>query len=300
MLTPHYVEKIWGGELLYKIKGLGKGQLPLGESWEVSRLTQGPSCVGPRGLDEILSEADLPYLVKFIDTSDNLSVQVHPDDEYAKKNENSKGKSECWLILDALPSAGIYLGFKEGVDKAEFEKAVLSGNDITKFLKFVPVSRGNFFYVPAGTVHAIGKGVLLAEVQQSSGITYRVWDWNRVDSDGKGRTLHIKQAMDVLNFDPENNDDVTFKKIENVFDLDNKTLLEHEDFEVHSYCFNKGEELLVENTSKRKRSIICLKGEVSFADYNDLFLKAYQSTILFTNEDVKIAVKEDTQLLVVR
>jgi len=188
-LKPHASHKIWGGSLLSKLKGLavGHGQDPIGETWEVSAHSDGPSTCEYGKLSEFSNLDEIPYLVKLIETSDNLSVQVHPNDNFAKEHENQKGKSECWLILDALPGEGIYLGVKDTTSKEDFEMALDRKEDLSKLMTFHPVKRGDFFYVPAGTAHAIGKGVFLAEVQQCSDVTYRVWDWNRLDDHGNSR-----------------------------------------------------------------------------------------------------------------
>ncbi len=135
----------------------------------------------------------LNFLVKLIDARENLSVQVHPNDKWAHELENSRGKTECWLIMNAEPGAGIFLGLKTGAPVNEFVEAVRSGQALDSLLRFFPVKRGDFFSVPAGAIHAIGAGVTLLEVQQSSGITYRVWDWSRTD-----RELHIEKALKVL------------------------------------------------------------------------------------------------------
>ena len=235
ILSPYIVRKIWGGKRLPVMKSLDEsGQaLPVGETWEVSRHEDGSSKVGNRELSSTTSEEDLPYLVKFIDTSDNLSVQVHPHDEYAKRVENSMGKTECWLILDAEPGSGIYLGFKKGVTKEQFQEAVERSEDVSRFLVFHEVKRGDFFFVPAGSIHAIGKGVTLVETQQSSGITYRVWDWNRVDSEGQSRELHIEKAMDVSRFDSDFNDSSTFKIQKNLLSMRGVSqVISHSDFDV--------------------------------------------------------------------
>ena len=231
-MTPFLVYKPWGGTRLAQLKNvvLNEDEL-LGETWEVSRLREGPT-LDANGLSlETLSESQLPYLVKFIDTTEPLSVQVHPHDEYARKFENSSGKTECWIILQADADAGIYLGFKPGVTKDQFFKAVEDQSDLTSLLQFHPVKAGDFFYVPAGSVHAIGAGITLAEVQQSSGVTYRVWDWNRVDKNGKGRELHVVKAKDVLNFDEEANT-LKFFKNKNIFSSRSNPVIEHPQFKV--------------------------------------------------------------------
>lgn len=193
-LKPYLVEKIWGGNRIAKMKGLTDSR-KLGESWEVSTLEGQSSETNNGPLSELIK---LPYLVKFIDTTDNLSVQVHPGDEYAKKHENSLGKSECWYILDAAHGAGVYLGLKEGITLKELEKTVRESGAIDQLMNFYPVKKGDFIYVPAGTIHAIGKGVFLIEAQQASGITYRFWDWNRLDEQGNSRELHVEKALAVI------------------------------------------------------------------------------------------------------
>ena len=145
-----------------------KGPL-IGESWEVSRLQEGASRVEEGGLSSLLSHEDLPYLVKYIDAQEVLSLQVHPGNAYAQRYEGSEGKEECWLILQAKEGAGVYFDFRSGVQREDFEQALARGASLENFLNFLPVERGDFLHVPPGTIHAIGAGVFLAEVQQSSG-----------------------------------------------------------------------------------------------------------------------------------
>ncbi|MDH5580416.1 MAG: class I mannose-6-phosphate isomerase [Bdellovibrionales bacterium] len=244
LLSPHLVSKVWGGQRF------GKG---IGETWEISSLEQGPSLFNETPLNEICAE--LSYLVKYIDTQDNLSVQVHPDDEYALRVENQRGKTECWLVLEAEPKAGLYLGLRPGVDKTTLTQSIHSQEDVSKLLNFVPVKAGDFFVIPAGTIHAIGKGVFLAEVQQSSGLTYRVWDWNR-----GGRELHIQKAMDVIEFSPEKNNLEYFRYRENVLDS-NGVLFSHADFTLGLYSWARGEQKKIEAIN-RPVGIVCLKGSL--------------------------------------
>ena len=226
-LSPYADEKVWGGELLKKIKNI-KSSNAVGETFEISTLQNQNSYVGEVELSRLVD--DLPYLVKLIETTDNLSIQVHPGDEYAKRVEKSRGKTECWLILSANEGAGIYLGFKPGVSPSIFKSAIEKGDSVNKLLEFHPVKPGDFFYVPSGSIHAIGVGILMAEVQQSCGVTYRVWDWNRKGLDGKPRDLHIDKAMDVINFEELKNKKSYFQFKENVFDHGEILLASHEDF----------------------------------------------------------------------
>ncbi|HPW45922.1 MAG TPA: class I mannose-6-phosphate isomerase [bacterium] len=206
---PQLKELPWGGE---KLAGFGKS-LPagkkIGESWELSGIPSSPS-VAANGhlagipLDEIVSgkrswfggKKRLPLLVKLIDASENLSVQLHPDDRMAKKLGLPSGKTECWYVLHAEPGTRIIRGFKDGVDATSLSQAIASGK-IEDSLLSVPVRTGDVIPVPAGTVHALGKGIVAYELQQSCDVTYRLFDWNR--SNPK-RELHIEEGIKSVNF----------------------------------------------------------------------------------------------------
>lgn len=221
---PIFKEKIWGGQKINQVLGLDTGTLPnCGECWllsdiegDVSEVTNG--FLSENGLDEMVeiymgdlvgdkvfekSQLGFPLLIKFIDAAANLSVQVHPDDKWAKENYDSNGKTEMWHVIDAEPGAGLYVGFKKGVTRDQYLKSVADGT-VDQLLQFYPVQKGDTFFIPAGTVHAIGAGVLLAEIQESSDITFRIFDWNRVDEHGKPRELHTEEALQVLDFKQSN------------------------------------------------------------------------------------------------
>lgn len=285
-LKPSYIYKIWGGEKLSKKKlestNTSANNNPLGETWEVSIHPEGPSfLMNGEYLSNYYSENELPYLIKFIDTNDFLSVQVHPNDEYAKKVENSIGKTECWIITDADPGAGIYLGFENGVDAITFKKAVDNKEDLTPYLKFHEVKKGDLFVVPAGSIHAIGKGITLIEIQQSSGITYRVWDWNRVEKDGRPRALHIEKAMDILDFASDHNTDEYFKIRKNLnFCEGSNEVLSHRDFDVSLVNLNQGFNKH-QLTGKRAVSVVCLEGNINISSKNqEQKLNAFESAII--------------------
>jgi mannose-6-phosphate isomerase len=270
-LNPFISERVWAGTRLAKLKKLDP-QLRIGETWEVSSLAEGASKLNNQNLYEF---CELSYLVKFIDTSDNLSIQVHPNDAYAKMNENSSGKSECWLILQTDEGSGVYLGFKKGLTKKEFFNAVEAKLPIDKFLNFLPVKPGDFFYVPAGTVHAIGKGVTLCEVQESSLLTYRVWDWNRPGIDGNPRELHVDKTKDVLDFSDSFNDNLSSFFKSNLLDsVGIQTLIEHEKFKVELYSNTTQKKL--EINLPNKCSLILLEGEIS----GDINLEKYESSLV--------------------
>ena len=224
--TPVLKEKIWGGN---KIETILKHKIsPLkncGESWEISGIVDDESVVAngflaENNLNELMEIylTDLvgeknyekyglgfPLLIKFIDAQDNLSVQVHPDDAFAQERYGQNGKTEMWHVIQADEGAGLYVGFNQKITAQQYLDAV-EGGTLEEYLKFYPVKPGDTFMIPAGTVHAIGKGVLLAEIQQPSDITFRIYDWNRVDDQGNSRELHTEEAFDAIhsekNLDP--------------------------------------------------------------------------------------------------
>ena len=144
-----------------------------------------------------VEDGKLPVLVKFIDAKKDLSVQVHPSDEYARKHEGDNGKTEMWYVIDAEEGAHLIYGFQHEVTEEILRKAVKTGT-LDKHLQKVEVHKGDTYFVPAGTVHGIGKGILVAEIQESSNVTYRVYDYNRVDKNGKKRELHFDKAVQVM------------------------------------------------------------------------------------------------------
>lgn len=201
-LTPAIKEYIWGGNKLEKLFSRHNNGNKIAETWEVSAHKDGESRLeNETTLSEFLKKnsQELSFFIKYIDATDNLSIQVHPNDDYAKKYENSLGKTEFWYIISADEGAGIYCGFKEDTSKEEFLERVNRG-DVEKLCNFIPVKAGDGFLIKAGTVHAIGKGCVICEIQQNSNITYRVYDYNRTDKNGNKRELHLDKALDVINF----------------------------------------------------------------------------------------------------
>jgi mannose-6-phosphate isomerase len=214
VLIPKLAAAIWGGDALVRRYGKpGDATAKLGESWEcwdenrvASGAFQGETLAQLRGelgadlLGPIDPAQRFPVLTKIIDAREALSVQVHPDDAYAQRVEHQPvGKTECWYILAADPGAEIVLGWSHDTDRAEYERRVADGT-LGEILRRVPVKPGDAFYLPAGTLHAIGAGIQLFETQQASDLTYRIFDWNRVGADGKPRELHVAKAADVLDF----------------------------------------------------------------------------------------------------
>ena len=213
-LTPSCKDYLWGGERLKAEFGVQSKMHPLAEAWVLSAHPDGPSYLEDGSmLAEYLAahpEAagthcrkfeQFPILTKFIDAKNDLSIQVHPSDAYALEHEGQYGKTEVWYVLDAEPGAFLYYGFAHEITKEEFARRIRE-NTLTEVLNAVPVKKGDVFFIPAGTLHAICKGIVIAEVQQNSNVTYRVYDYGRVGADGKLRALHIEQALAVTELCP--------------------------------------------------------------------------------------------------
>lgn len=217
---PIYLDKIWGGQKIRTELGKDFGNLPnCGESWEISGVPGNVSVVSNgflagNELEELIEVymGDLvgdhvydkfglgfPLLIKFIDANDDLSVQVHPNDELAKERHQSYGKTEMWYVLQADRGARLNCGFNKPLDANEYLQKLSSGQ-LMDILNFVEVKAGDVFFMPAGRVHAIGKGILVAEIQQTSDVTYRIFDYNRKDASGKERELHTDLALAAIDF----------------------------------------------------------------------------------------------------
>jgi mannose-6-phosphate isomerase len=216
-LKPIYKDRIWGGQKLRDVfgKDIPQGQ-KIGESWELADLPEDKSVIANGELagqtlisavekypQEITGDAHVrgpfPLLIKFINAEDDLSVQVHPDPTTCRRMGKGDPKTECWYIISAEPGAVLYKGLKKGVTREVFAEAVRQGT-VAELLGKVPVEAGECHFLPAGTAHSIGAGLLIAEIQTPSDTTYRVFDWNRLDDSGKPRQLHIEEALESINF----------------------------------------------------------------------------------------------------
>lgn len=224
LFEPNLHTVVWGGKQLKAYKGLEPSDEPIGESWEVSAVPTSTSIISNgewkgkdlisvinEHSDEILGKkvnekynGKLPLLVKFIDAKRDLSIQVHPNDDMAMREHGKMGKSEMWYIIKADEGAHLYAGFKEEITPLEYQQRIADGS-ITEVLADHQVKAGDVFYLPAGRVHAICSGILLAEVQQSSDVTYRIFDYNRPGMDGKPRELHTELAAQALDYHVEDN-----------------------------------------------------------------------------------------------
>lgn len=229
-LKPALKDYIWGGDRLKKEWNKVSDKEIIAESWEMSCHKDGYSVIdggkydGKR-LSDVVDSSMLgknasafeffPILVKLIDAKQNLSIQVHPNDEYALKNEGEYGKTEMWYVVDAEEGAGVYCGFKKSYTKDEVQRALENGN-ITDILNFIEVKKGDTLFINSGTVHAICGGLLIAEIQQNSSLTYRLFDYNRVDKNGNKRELHIKKSIDVIDFGRVVSANETVREIDSV------------------------------------------------------------------------------------
>lgn len=214
LLTPATKDYLWGGSRLNDDFNKGIKKAPLAETWECSTHPDGQSLVdgiplgiflashpeylGTHPLQVTGGRPELPILVKLIDAKADLSVQVHPDDDYALAHEGELGKTEMWYVLDAKKDSELVYGFKQDMDKEQVKEAIQNGS-IVLYLNHVPVHKNDLFYIEAGTVHAIGAGCLIAEIQESSNVTYRLYDYDRVDKNGLKRPLHVEKALKVAN-----------------------------------------------------------------------------------------------------
>ncbi|MGE0018344.1 MAG: type I phosphomannose isomerase catalytic subunit [Draconibacterium sp.] len=217
---PIYLEKLWGGQRIKTLLNKDFGQLKnCGESWEISGVEGSISVVSNGFLEgndlnelieiymgELVGEKvyeqfgnEFPLLIKFLDAQDDLSVQVHPNDELSKERHNAFGKTEMWYVVDADTDALINAGFNQPVDKSKYIESVENGS-LIDILKYDEAHPGDVFFIPAGRIHAIGKGCMVAEIQQTSDVTYRIFDYNRLDNNGNLRELHTELAIDAIDY----------------------------------------------------------------------------------------------------
>lgn len=228
---PILKEKLWGGSKLKQVLGKEISSDITGESWELSGVKGDVSIVSNGELkgtslqelikkypDELLGKSiadrfgtEFPILIKFIDAQQDLSIQVHPNDELAKERHNSFGKTEMWYIMDADKDAELIIGFNKKVNKAQYAKSI-EQNCVLDLLNYEKVNQGDAFFINAGKIHAIGAGVLLAEIQQTSDVTYRVFDFNRKDRDGNLRELHTDLALDALDYEAKDDFKIAYQQ----------------------------------------------------------------------------------------
>ena len=273
-LIPSVADYIWGGRRLIEEYGIKTNKDPAAEAWVVSCHSAGPSTVEDgefkgQTLEQVWENHKeicgtngnkfefFPILIKFIDAKNNLSIQVHPDNDYAMRVEGEYGKTEAWYILDCDEGAELILGFNREVSVEEFKKAAQS-EEMLNIVNKVKVKKGDLFFIESGTLHAICKGILLAEVQQNSNTTYRVYDYGRVGADGKPRALHIDKAADVTKLCPPTITNASEREVEKQDGGTRTHLTECDLFKMYSvetdgeYVSEAGDESFV--------SLLCLDG----------------------------------------
>lgn len=300
MLYPMKLEAplkdyLWGGTRLKDEYGKKTNLDKVAESWELACHKDGKSKIvnGEAAglfLEDWLAGQDksvlgtnaasfpyFPLLIKLIDAKGDLSVQVHPDNDYAMRVEGEYGKTEMWYIVDCEPGASLLYGFKEKFSKEEFERRI-ADNTLLEVCNRVPVKKGDVFFIDSGTLHAIGKGILICEIQQNSNTTYRIYDYGRVGKDGKPRELHVKKAIDVTKLEPPTKPTTALAKIDIIPGLDMKLLAECEYFTAY-HATLKGEASLKAG-SESFQTFTVLSGSLKLTS-GDTVLDFYKGESVF-------------------
>ena len=272
-LIPVGKDYLWGGTKLKDEYGKKLDMTPLAETWECSVHPDGPNIVAngtykgmtlaevlklnPEYLGNKCKKDEFPILVKFIDAKNDLSIQVHPDDEFAKEYEHQNGKTEMWYVIEAEDGANLIYGFRHRVTEKILRRAIET-NTLDKHLQKVSVRKGDVYYVPAGTVHGIGKGIMIAEIQESSNVTYRVFDYNRVDKSGKKRELHFDKAVRVMDMNPSPDVKQAPRMVKYYPGASRELLCRCKYFDVERIQVTKGFSFLV--TDNSFQVLMCLNG----------------------------------------
>lgn len=300
-LQPVFQERIWGGEKLASEYGYAIPSDKTGEAWVISAHPKGPSIIanGPLA-GQTLKEAwenhgelfnkqpddqkAYPLLVKILDANDDLSVQVHPDDTFAQEVEGEPyGKTECWYVLQAEPDAKIVFGH-HAETREELENLMKRG-EWERLLNYKHVQAGDFIYVPSGTIHAIGKGIVILETQQSSDITYRVYDYDRQDASGNKRELHLEKSIEVTNV--PHREQVFEHRVETTGDLTIKTLIEEKYFTVYHWAID-GKVERKSDEDFLQVSVIAGSGEIVAGDKTFAIEKGSHFILPYTLESYRL------------
>ena len=320
LLQPACKQTLWGGSLLTKEYGKHADFDNIAESWECSTHPDGISMVASgafcgQKLSQVLQAhpeyvgshpntvGELPILIKFIDAKRDLSIQVHPDDAYAMAHEHSLGKTEMWYIVKASPEAKLIYGFNNDVNK-EIISDALADDSIMKYLRKVSVKPGDSFFIAAGTVHGIGAGTLLVEVQESSNITYRMYDYNRVDDSGKKRELHLNKALSVASFKSSNSPRQPMRIIKYSQGCSREFLQRCQYFQVekvmiNTKCMEKGINFAADSLSFM--ALICTNGygRMCLTDGSEIPINQ-GNTVFFPANSQTVDVYGDMEMLLVK
>ncbi|CDF80796.1 mannose-6-phosphate isomerase [Formosa agariphila KMM 3901] len=302
---PLFHYRIWGGDKLRTVLNKDYSENNIGESWEISTVPGNESVVSKGSLkgntiNELIKEygadflgenvlerfgTDFPLLIKFIDAKTPLSIQVHPDDVLAKKRHNSFGKNEMWYVMGADKDAELIIGFNKLLDKKSYKASIEKG-DIEEALNKVKVLEGDTFFIPAGRVHAIGAGVMIAEIQQTSDVTYRIFDFNRVDEKtGATRELHTEQSVDAIDFNLIDN----YKTVYSLSEANNK--LVHTRYFKTNILNIQGNISLTVSKKESFKILICIEGDVDILYQNKMEMLNRGETILLpASLDYKVLI----------
>lgn len=321
LLKPVGKNYLWGGNRLNDDFSKEIDIVPLAETWECSTHPDGTSVVvsgnlkgqsltevlrsHPEFLGDHASISDeLPILIKLIDAKENLSVQVHPDDEYAKEFEDGQlGKTELWYVLDATQDATLIYGLHHDVTASTLRDSIEAGT-LEKYLQKVPVKRNDVFFIAAGTIHAIGKGTLVAEIQENSNLTYRLYDYNRVDKSGKKRELHVDKALNVANLLSSNEPSQPMRVLKYIPGSASELLCRCQYFEVHRIILNTErcrQMVSYQSDSHSFRVLLCIDGCGSvFTSDKDALCFFKGDCIFIPADSVEMKIHGKAQLLDVR
>lgn len=320
LLKPAGKDYLWGGNRLNDDFTKGIALSPLAETWECSTHPDGPSTAASgefegQSLSDVLmahpeflgthpkTKGELPILIKFIDAKKDLSVQVHPTDAYAAEHENGQlGKTEMWYVLDAAKDTSLIYGLKTEVEKERLRAAIEKGT-VEKYLQKVPAQKNDLFYIEAGTIHAIGAGALIAEIQESSNLTYRIYDYDRVDRNGKKRELHIEKALEAASLVASREPRQPLRVLKYRRGCASELLCRCKYFEVYRMIVNteRCRELVVyEADSTSFRVLLCTEG-CGAIQFEDEMLRFFKGDCIFVPADsVKLQIHGQAQFLDVR
>ena len=320
LLKPAGKDYLWGGHRLNDDFTKGIALSPLAETWECSTHPDGPSTAASgefegQSLSDVLmahpeflgthpkTKGELPILIKFIDAKKDLSVQVHPTDAYAAEHENGQlGKTEMWYVLDAAKDTSLVYGLKTDVEKERLRAAIEKGT-VEKYLQKVPVQKNDLFYIEAGTIHAIGAGALIAEIQESSNLTYRIYDYDRVDRNGKKRELHIEKALEAASLAASREPRQPLRVLKYRRGCASELLCRCKYFEVYRMIVNteRCRELVAyEADSTSFRVLLCTEG-CGAIQFEDEMLRFFKGDCIFVPADsVKLQIHGQAQFLDVR
>lgn len=319
MLRPVGKDYLWGGTRLNDDFVKDINMSPLAETWECSTHPDGFSIVasgrffGDRLADVLKLHPDylgthpalkdeLPILIKFIDAKQDLSVQVHPDDDYAKIHEKGQlGKTEMWYVLDATKNAKIIYGLYRDTGKSDLQKA-LEDRTIDKYLQKIPIKKDDVFYIEAGMIHAIGAGALIVEIQENSNLTYRLYDYDRIDRNGRKRILHVEKALDVANLKSSLNPRRSVRVLRYRPGIAEELLCRCRYFEVYRMIVNteRRQEVRFRADSVSFRVLLCIRG-CGIIRWGENFLNIYKGDCLFFPSDsVEVVIHGQLQMINIR